>query len=114
VRDVGGVKLLTRTVHGIPAKELKGLVDDGKKQIGSGVVAIVGITEEGKSSIVVGVTEDLTKKSYSAVDLANAGAVATGGRPGGGRPEMAQAGGPDGSQAEAALSAIAERLAAHA
>jgi alanyl-tRNA synthetase len=113
VRDVGGVKLLTRTVHGIAPKDLRGLVDDGKKQIGSGVVAIVGVTEEGKAGIIVGVTEDLTK-NHSAVDLVNAGAVAMGGKPGGGRPDMAQAGGPDGSRAEAALSAIAERLAAHA
>jgi alanyl-tRNA synthetase len=113
VRDVGAVKLLTRTVHGIAPKDLRGLVDDGKKQIGSGVVAIVGVTDEGKAGIVVGVTEDLTK-NYSAVDLVNAGAAALGGKGGGGRPDMAQAGGPDGSQAEAALSAIAERLAAHA
>ena len=113
VRDVGGVKLLTRTVHGIAPKDLRGLVDDGKKQIGSGIVAIVGVTEEGKAGIIVGVTEDLTK-AHSAVDLVNAGAAVLGGKGGGGRPDMAQAGGPDGSQAEAALSAIAERLAAHA
>ncbi len=113
VRDVGSIKLLTRTVHGIAPKDLRGLVDDGKKQIGSGVVAIVGVTEEGKAGIVVGVTEDLTK-SYSAIDLVKTGAEVLGGSGGGGRPDMAQAGGPDGSRAEAALSAIAERLAAHA
>ncbi len=113
VRDVGAVKLLTRTVHGIAPKDLRGLVDDGKKQIGSGVVAIVGVTDEGKAGIVVGVTEDLTT-SYSAVDLVKTGAEALGGSGGGGRPDMAQAGGPDGSRAEAALSAIADRLAAHA
>jgi alanyl-tRNA synthetase len=113
VRDVGAVKLLTRTVHGIAPKDLRGLVDDGKKQIGSGVVAIVGVTDEGKAGIVVGVTEDLIK-SYSAVDLVKTGAEALGGTGGGGRPDMAQAGGPDGSRAEAALSAIAERLAANA
>ena len=112
VRDLGKVKLLTRTVHGIAPKDLRGLVDDGKKQIGSGIVAIVGITDEGKAGIVVGVTEDLTK-SYSAVDLVKTGAEALGGTGGGGRPDMAQAGGPDGSRAEEALSAIAERLAAH-
>jgi alanyl-tRNA synthetase len=113
VRDLGSVKLLTRTVHGIAPKDLRGLVDDGKKQIGSGVVAIVGVTDEGKAGIVVGVTEDLTQ-SYSAVDLVKTGAEALGGTGGGGRPDMAQAGGPDGSRAEAALTAIAERLAAHA
>ena len=111
VLDLGGLKLLTRTVHGIAPKDLRGLVDDGKKQIGSGVVVIVGITDEGKAGIVVGVTDDLTK-SYSAVDLVKTGAEALGGTGGGGRPDMAQAGGPDGSRAEAALTAIAERLAA--
>jgi alanyl-tRNA synthetase len=111
VRDLGSVKLLARTVHGIAPKDLRGLVDDGKKQIGSGIVAIVGVTDEGKAGIVVGVTEDLTQ-SYSAVDLVKTGAEALGGTGGGGRPDMAQAGGPDGSRAEAALTAIAERLAA--
>jgi alanyl-tRNA synthetase len=111
VRDLGSVKLLTRTVHGIAPKDLRGLVDDGKKQIGSGVVAIVGVTDEGKAGIVVGVTEDLIQ-SYSAIDLVKTGAEALGGTGGGGRPDMAQAGGPDGSRAEAALTAIAERLAA--
>jgi len=110
---VGQVKMLARTVHGIAPKDLRGLVDDGKKQIGSGVVAIIGITDEGKAGIVVGVTEDLTR-SVSAVELVKAGAEALGGVGGGGRPDMAQAGGPDGSRAEAALSAIADRLAASA
>jgi alanyl-tRNA synthetase len=84
-------------------------VDDGKRQIKSGIVAIVGVTEEGKAGIVVGVTDDLTAK-YSAVDLVKVGAVALGGQGGGGRPDMAQAGGPDGASAEAALDAIADRL----
>jgi alanyl-tRNA synthetase len=113
VRTVGQVKMLARTVHGIAPKDLRGLVDDGKKQIGSGVVAIIGITDEGKAGIVVGVTEDLTR-NVSAVELVKAGAEALGGAGGGGRPDMAQAGGPDGSRAEAALSAIADRLAASA
>jgi alanyl-tRNA synthetase len=111
VRTVGQIKLLSRTVHGIAPKDLRGLVDDGKKQIGSGVVAIVGVTDEGKAGIIVGVTEDLTP-SLSAVDLVKAGAEVLGGAGGGGRPDMAQAGGPDGSRAEAALTAIADRLAA--
>jgi alanyl-tRNA synthetase len=113
VRDIGAVKLMARTVHGIAPKDLRGLVDDGKKQIGSGIVAIIGVTDEGKAGIVVGVTEDLTK-SYNAVDLVRAGAEALGGSGGGGRPDLAQAGGPDGSRAEAALTAIADRLAASA
>ncbi len=101
--------MFARTVHGIQPKDLRGLVDDGKRQIKSGVVAIVGVTDEGKAGIVVGVTDDLTAK-YSAVDLVKAGAAALGGQGGGGRPDMAQAGGPDGASAEAALNAIAERL----
>jgi alanyl-tRNA synthetase len=109
VRKVGAVKLMARTVRGIAPKDLRGLVDDGKRQIGSGIVAIVGVTDEGKAGIVVGVTDDLTK-SYNAVELVRAGAEALGGAGGGGRPDMAQAGGPDGSQADAALTAIAERL----
>ena len=85
-------------------------MDDGKRQIKSGIVAIVGVTDEGKAGIVVGVTDDLTAK-YSAVDLVKAGAAALGGQGGGGRPDMAQAGGPDGAAAEAALDAIASCLA---
>ena len=109
VREVGGVKLLGRTVEDIPAKELRGLVDAGKRQIGSGVVAIVGKGEDGKAGIVVGVTDDLTG-DYDAVELVRAGAEALGGKGGGGRRDMAQAGGPDGSRAQAAIDAIAERL----
>ncbi len=113
VREVGAVKLMARTVRGIPPKDLRGLVDDGKRQLGSGIVAIIGVTDEGKAGIVVGVTDDLTK-NYSAVDLVRAGAEALGGSGGGGRPDMAQAGGPDGSRADAALAAIADRVAASA
>ncbi len=111
VRKVGTVSMFARTVHGIQPKDLRSLVDDGKRQIKSGVVAIVGVTEEGKAGIVVGVTDDLIAQ-YSAVDLVKVGAAALGGQGGGGRPDMAQAGGPDGASAEAALDAIADRLAA--
>jgi alanyl-tRNA synthetase len=109
VRAVGGIKLLARSVQGLNPKDLRGLVDDGKKQVGSGVVAIVGVTEDGKAGLAVGVTDDLTKR-FSAVDLVRAGAEALGGKGGGGRPDMAQAGGPDGSKAQAALAAIEARL----
>ncbi|HXF55320.1 MAG TPA: alanine--tRNA ligase [Hyphomicrobiaceae bacterium] len=111
IKTVGAVKLLARTVKGLNPKDLRSLVDDGKKQLGSGIVAIVGVTEDGKAGLAVGVTEDLTK-SYSAVDLVRAGAEALGGRGGGGRPDLAQAGGPDGAKAQAALDAIEARLAA--
>jgi alanyl-tRNA synthetase len=109
VRTVGSTKLLARSVTGISPKDLKGLVDDGKKSIGSGVVAVVGVTDDGKAGIVVGVTDDLTAK-FSAVDLVRVGSEALGGKGGGGRPDMAQAGGPDGAKADAALAAIAAAL----
>ena len=98
VRDLGGVKLLARTVQGVAPKDLRGLVDDAKRQLGSGIVAIVGVSEEGKAGLVVGVTGDLTA-SYDAVELARIGAEALGGKGGGGRPDLAQAGGPDGARA---------------
>jgi alanyl-tRNA synthetase len=111
IRTVGPVKFLARAVNGISPKDLKGLADDGKKAVGSGVVAIVGVSDDGKGAIVVGVTEDLTD-TFSAVDLVRKGAEALGGKGGGGRPDMAQAGGPDGAKAEAALAAIEAVLAA--
>ena len=110
VREAGGVKLLARAVEGVETKDLKSLVDDGKKQIGSGVVAIVGVTEDGKAGIVVGVTSDLTSR-FNAVELVRKGSEALGGKGGGGRPDMAQAGGPDGAKASAALSAIEQAMA---
>ena len=110
VREAGGVKLLARAVEGVETKDLKSLVDDGKKQIGSGVVAIVGVTEDGKAGIVVGVTADLTSR-FNAVELVRKGSEALGGKGGGGRPDMAQAGGPDGAKANAALSAIEQAMA---
>jgi len=110
VKTVGKVQLLSRLVQGLNPKDLRGLVDEGKAQVGSGVVVIVGVTEDGKAGLAVGVTEDLTK-SVSAVDLVRVGAEALGGKGGGGRPDMAQAGGPDGAKAEAALKAIEAKLA---
>lgn len=109
-RTVGAVKLLARQVSGIDLKDLKSLADEGKKRIGSGVVAIVGVTEEGRAGLVVGVTNDLTDK-YDAVALVRRGAEALGGKGGGGRPDMAQAGGPDGGRAAEALAAIENALA---
>jgi alanyl-tRNA synthetase len=109
VRQVGDIKLLARAVSGIEIKDLKSLVDDGKKQVGSGVVAIVGVTGDGKAGLVVGVTADLAGR-FNAVDLVRRGAEALGGKGGGGRPDMAQAGGPDGAKAQAALDTIAAAL----
>ncbi len=105
VRVVGDVKLMARAVEGIDLKDLRNLADEGKKKVGSGIVAIVGVTGDGKAGIVVGVTDDLVAR-FNAVDLVRKGAEVLGGKGGGGRPDMAQAGGPDGSKADAALAAI--------
>jgi len=90
-------------------KELRSLADEGKKRLGSGIVAIVGVSSEGKAGIVVGVTDDLVTR-FNAVDLVRKGAEVLGGKGGGGRPDMAQAGGPDASKADAALAAIEAAL----
>jgi alanyl-tRNA synthetase len=111
VRDVGGVKLMARAVSGVEMRDLKSLADEGKRRLGSGVVAIVGVAEDGKAGIVVGVTDDLTPK-LDAVSLVRAGAEKLGGKGGGGRRDMAQAGGPNGAGAEAALAAVEAALAA--
>ncbi len=109
VRDVGGVRLIGRVLNGVPGKELKGMADEYKKKLGSGVVALIGV-EDGKASAVVGVTDDLSK-SLSAVELVKAGVAALGGKGGGGRPDMAQGGGPDATKAPEALKAIEAALA---
>ncbi|MGD1934150.1 MAG: alanine--tRNA ligase [Candidatus Phaeomarinobacter sp.] len=109
IQEFGGVKVLARRLDGVPAKELRGLVDDGKKEIGSGVVAVVAVAD-GKAAVAVGVTDDLTSK-LSAVDLVRAGSAALGGKGGGGRPDMAQAGGPDPDKADDALAAITSLVA---
>lgn len=106
---IAGVGFLGRVVSGVSAKDLKPLADDGKSQVGSGIVVFVG-TDDGKASVVVGVTDDLTSR-YSAVDLVRAASAAIGGRGGGGRPDMAQAGGPDAANADAAIAAVREALA---
>src|SRR5262249_34250210 len=109
VQTIGKVKYLARHVTGIDMKDLKSLADESKRQLGSGIVAIVGVNDEGRAGLVVGVTPDLTAR-FNAVDLARRGSEALGGKGGGGRPDMAQAGGPDGSKAEAALAAIRAAL----
>jgi len=109
IRSVGDIKFLARTVSGIDIKDLKGLADEGKKQLGSGGVALVATSEDGKASIVIGVTPDLTTR-ISAVDLVRKASEVLGGKGGGGKPDMAQAGGPDGSKADAALKAVEAAL----
>jgi alanyl-tRNA synthetase len=107
---VGGVRVDMRIVEGVAAKDLKSLADDAKARIKSGVVAFVAVAD-GRASLVVGVTDDLTAR-ISAVDLVRLGSEALGGKGGGGRPDMAQAGGPDGPKAADALAAIEKRLSA--
>jgi len=107
-REVNGTPFMARCLDGLPTKQLRGLVDDGKQQIGSGVVVFIGIDGD-KAGIAVGVTDDLTDK-FNAVDLVQAGAAALGGTGGGGRPDMAQAGGPDTGAADAAIAAIEKLL----
>ena len=110
VKDVGGTKFLGKVVEGVAPRDLKSLADDGKKSLGSGVVTFVGVGEDGKASVVVAVTDDLTAR-FSAVDLVRKASAALGGQGGGGRPDMAQAGGPEGSRAGAALAAVSEAIA---
>ena len=107
--EIGGRRLSRQLLEDVPARELKAIADDLKQQIGSGVVALAAVND-GKASLVVGVTDDLAT-SLSAVDLVRLGAAALGGKGGGGRPDMAQAGGPDGARAPEALAAIAEAMA---
>jgi len=110
LRRVSGIGFAPRVLQGVPAKDLKPLADDLKAQIGSGVVALIA-ANDGKASIVVAVTDDLTAR-ISAVDLVRLGSAALGGKGGGGRPDMAQAGGPDAERAEAAIAAIEQALQA--
>lgn len=109
IREVAGAKLLARAVTGVEMKDLKSLADEAKARVGSGVVAIVGVAEDGKAGVVVGVTPDLTER-FDAVALVRAASERLGGKGGGGRRDMAQAGGPDGTQAEAALDAVAAAM----
>ncbi|AMJ60526.1 alanine--tRNA ligase [Bosea sp. PAMC 26642] len=109
IQEIVGVKLLARAVTGVEMKDLKSLVDEAKTRIGSGVVAIVGVSEDGKAGVVVGVTPDMTER-FDAVSLVRAASEQLGGKGGGGRRDMAQAGGPDGDKAQAALDAVAAAM----
>jgi alanyl-tRNA synthetase len=107
-KDICGIPFASRLIADMPAKDLKGLADEVKGQIGSGVVALISVTDS-KVSLVVAVSDDLSDK-INAVDLVCIGSAAVGGKGGGGRPDMAQAGGPDVAKASAALEAIEEAL----
>ncbi|MEY4238419.1 MAG: alanine--tRNA ligase [Pseudomonadota bacterium] len=107
--EVGGVKFSGQVLDGLDPKELRGLLDQAKARLGSGVAVIVAVNE-GKASIAAAVTDDLTGK-VSAVDLVRAGVEALGGKGGGGRADMAQGGGPDGDKANEAIAAVKAVLA---
>ncbi len=109
VKDIGGIKFIGQVLEGVSARDLKPMADTLKQQVGSGVVALIAVSD-GKASLVAGVTDDLTA-TLSAVDLVRAGSQAIGGKGGGGRPDMAQAGGPDSGNAAAAIQAIEAALA---
>ncbi len=106
--EVGGVKFSGQVIEGLDAKELRGLLDAAKQRMGSGVAAIVAVND-GRASFAAAVTDDLTG-TISAVDLVRVGVEALGGKGGGGRPDMAQGGGPDGAKAAEAIAAVRTAL----
>jgi alanyl-tRNA synthetase len=109
VQDIGGVGFLGQVLEGLEAKNLRGLIDEAKARLGSGVAVLVAVND-GRASVAVGVTDDLTA-ARSAVDLVRLAAAAVGGQGGGGRPDFAQAGGPDGAKAADAVAAVRAALA---
>ncbi|MCR9077817.1 MAG: alanine--tRNA ligase [Hyphomonadaceae bacterium] len=106
--EINGVNLIARVAEGVGGKDLRALIDEAKAQMKSGIAVFIGVND-GKAAVAVGVTEDLIG-TRSAVDLVRVAAAEVGGKGGGGRPDMAQAGGPDGSKAEAALDAVRAAL----
>lgn len=104
VETVGDIQFSGQVIDGLNPKELRGLIDEAKKKLGSGISALVAVND-GKAAVAAGVTDDLVER-FSAVDLVQAGVTAVGGKGGGGRPDMAQGGGPDGASASAAIDAI--------
>jgi alanyl-tRNA synthetase len=110
IGEIAGIKVMSRVLHGIDFKDLRSIADEGKRQVGSGIAAIVGVAEDGKAAVAVGVTDDLTGR-FNAVELVRAASMELGGKGGGGRPDMAQAGGPDGARAQQALEAISQAIA---
>jgi alanyl-tRNA synthetase len=108
--EIGGRNFLGQVMEGLDPRDLRSTVDTMKQRVGSGVAALVAVND-GRASVAVGVTDDLSGE-ISAVDLVKAAVAALGGQGGGGRPDMAQGGGPDGTKAEDALAAVRAALAA--
>ena len=109
IKEINGTKLVAKTMQDFPAKNLRSIADDLMAKIKSGVVALVAVND-GKAAILVSVSEDLTSK-YNAVELVKAGVETLGGKGGGGRPDFAQGGGPDGAAADKAIEVIESKLA---
>lgn len=107
--QIGDVSFVGQVINGLNPRELRGIVDDSKKTLSSGVSALIAVND-GRATVAVGVTADLTDR-WNAVELVQAGVAAVGGKGGGGRPDMAQGGGPDGAKAEDAIAAIRTVLA---
>ncbi|KQY85239.1 MULTISPECIES: alanine--tRNA ligase [unclassified Brevundimonas] len=107
--EINGVKLIARVLDGVDGKGLRGVAEDFRKQVGSGVVALIGLTD-GKAAVTVAVTSDMTG-TVNAADLARAAVIAMGGQGAGGKADFAQGGAPDGSKAEAGLAAVRAALA---
>ena len=105
VEEVRGVKVMAKKLSGVDPKDLRSLADEGKKRLGSGVVILLATGDDGKAGLVVGVTNDLTSAN-SAIQMVQTGVVELGGKGGGGRPDLAQGGGPDATRADAAFTAI--------
>jgi len=107
--QVAGVGFIGQVIEGLDPKGLRGLVDEAKTRVGSGVAVLVAVNE-GRATVAVGVTDDLTTR-LSAVDLVKQAVATVGGQGGGGRPDMAQGGGPDGGKADEAVAAVRGALA---
>jgi alanyl-tRNA synthetase len=106
--QIGEYSFIGQVVEGLDPKDLRSTVDTMKQRVGSGIAALVAVNG-GRASVAVGVTEDLSGQ-VSAVDLVKAAVAALGGQGGGGRPDMAQGGGPDGAKANEALGAVRDAL----
>ena len=106
--EIGGIKLIARVLDGVDGKGLRGVAEDFRKQVGSGVVALIGVTD-GKAAVTVATTADMAGR-VNAADLARAAVLAMGGQGAGGKPDFAQGGAPDGDKAEAGLDAVRAAL----
>jgi alanyl-tRNA synthetase len=109
IEEIAGIKFSGQVIEGLEAKALRGLLDEAKARLGSGVAAVVAVND-GRAAIAAAVTDDLTAR-YDAVALVRAGVEALGGKGGGGRSDMAQGGGPDGSKGAEAIAAVRAALA---